>query len=163
MKNKLCDKLIKIQGVGTLVTVKLLKPYYIRTDAHRIQITLAYQYFSILIKNKVYHFIPVEDKEIIIERKTKKIINIKAKFAFQKDEDIVYFTMAELISLPDFLLQLFLIIESYYTDDKEDPKKGILENDYIIHELERLNVLKLIDDALDNRDKETFDLLVEYL
>lgn len=152
------------RGVETLVTVKMLKPYYIKTDDKHIQVILAYRYFSILIKEQVYHFIPTEEKEIIIDRKTKRIINIGAKFAFQKDEDIIYFTMAELISLPDFLLQLYLIVESYYfqgnTDSNHERK---LESDYVMQELEHLNIMRLIDHALDHRDQKAFDLLVKCL
>lgn len=142
----------------------MLKPYYIKTDDKRIRVILAYRYFSILIDKKVYHFIPIEEKEIIIDRKTKRIINIEAKFAFQKDENIIFFTMAELISLPDFLLQLYFIVESYYAQDKTGQKKEeSFEKDYVIEELERLNILRLIDRALDEHDQETFDLLVQRL
>lgn len=142
----------------------MLKPYYIKTDAKRIRVILAYQYFSILIKNKVYHFIPIEDKEIIIDRKTKRIINIEAKFAFKKDEDIIFFTMAELISLPDFLLQLYFIVESYYKQDQTNlQKEARLEINYVIQELERLNVMRMIDHALDHHDKQAFDSLTKYL
>lgn len=147
-----------------MVTVKMLKPYYIKTDANRIRVILAYQYFSILINKQVYHFVPIEAKEIIIDRKTKRILNIEAKFAFQKGKDIIYFTMAELISLPDFLLQLYFIVESYYAKDQTEQKsEANSENNYIIQELERLNIVRMIDEALDKKDEKAFHSLVKLL
>ena len=147
-----------------MVTVKMLKPYYIKTDVDRVRVILAYQYFSIFINEQVYHFVPIEAKEIIIDRKTKKIMNVEAKFAFQKGKDIIYFTMTELISLPDFLIELYFIVESYYAKDKivrEDEQN--VEIKLLINELERLNVKKVIDMALDERDEEAFYSLVKLL
>lgn len=148
-----------------LVTVKMLKPYYIKIDARTVRVILAYQYFSVLINGELYQFIPVEAKEIRINRKTKKIENIGARFAFQKDKDIIYIAMTKLISLPDFLLQLYAIVESYYSKEILDIDSD--ETDYesalLIDELERLNVKRLIDQALDERNEEAFNELVKYL
>lgn len=147
-----------------MVTVKMLKPYYIKTDAHRIRVILAYQYFSIFINKEVYHFIPIENKEIVIDRKTKRIVNIEDRFAFQKGKDIIYFKMSELIALPDFLIQLFFIIESYDARTQNNPKdKQSQETEFIIQELERLNTERLIDKALDERDESLFYSLVKLL
>src|SRR5690625_3162430 len=93
----------------------MLKPYYIKSDAHYIRVVLAYQYFAIFVNQEVYQFIPTEAKEIRINRKTQKIVNIEAKFAFQKGKNIIYIPMTELISLPDFLIQLYSIVETYYS------------------------------------------------
>lgn len=142
----------------------MLKPYYIKTDAHRIRVILAYQYFSIFINKEVYHFIPIENKEIVIDRKTKRIVNIEDRFAFQKGKDIIYFKMSELIALPDFLIQLFFIIESYDSRTQNNPKdKQSQETEFIIQELERLNTERLIDKALDERDESLFYSLVKLL
>jgi len=142
----------------------MLKPYYIKTDAYRIRVILAYQYFSIFINKEVYHFVPIENKEIVIDRKTKRIVNIDDRFAFQKGKDIIYFKMNELISLPDFLIQLYFIIESYDARTHNNPKdEQNQETEFIIQELERLNLERLVDKSLDERDEELFNSLVEYL
>lgn len=147
-----------------MVTVKMLKPYYIKTDAQRIRVILAYQYFSIFINKEVYHFVPIENNEIVIDRKTKRIVNMEDRFAFQKGKDITYFKMRELISLPDFLIQLFFIVESYDARTQKNPKnKRIQETEFIIQELERLNTERLIDKALDEKDKKAFYSLVNLL
>src|SRR5690625_4143179 len=145
-----------------MVTVKMLKPYYIKTDAYKMRVILAYQYFSILISKEVYHFVPLENKEIVIDRKTKQIVNIDDRFAFQKGKDLIYFKISELISLPDFLIQLYFIVESYDARIQKNPQDmQRQETEFIIQELERMNVKKLIDIALDERDETSFYSLVK--
>lgn len=147
-----------------LLTVKMLKPYYIKTDANQIRVVLAYQYFAIFIHNEVYQFIPTDAKEIRINRRTQKIINVDARFAFQKGKNIIYIPMTELISLPDFLIQLYSIVETYYANghiEKHDEDSH--EIDIVIDELERLNIKRLIDRSLDERDEATFQSLVKLL
>lgn len=144
-----------------MVTVNMLKPYYIKGDTKHVRVVLAYQYFSLLIKEQVYHFIPMEAKEITINRQTKKIVNIDDRFAFQKDKEIIYIAMGELITLPDFLIQLYFIIESYDAQNELE-KKSAVENT-VVKSLEQLNVKRLIDKALDERDEVTFYQLVKHL
>lgn len=145
-----------------MVSVKMLKPYQIISDDKQIKITLAYQYFSIVIEGQVYHFVPIDAKEIIICKKTKRIMNIDARFAFQREDEVVYITMVELINLPDFLIQLFFIVESHFIE-KQSKEKQETEIDLIIKQLEQQNILRLIDNALDNKDAETFYSLVKLL
>ncbi len=148
----------------SMVTVKMLKPYYVKTEEKYVRIILAYQYFSVMINKKVYQFIPVEANEIRINRKTKRVENTDAIFAFQNGKDVVNVPMAKLISIPDFLKQLHSIAESYYhnesTISKTDQEKA---THLFIHELERDNIKRLIDMALDARDENAFKELVELL
>ncbi|WP_085991335.1 IDEAL domain-containing protein [Oceanobacillus senegalensis] len=153
-----------------MVTVKMLKPYYIKTDSKYVRIVLAYQYFSVVIDNKDYQFIPIEANEFRINRRTQKVENIDAKFAFQHGKEVVYLTLAKLITLPDFLQQLHAIAGSYYiretkeTNEMEESKKdNSIESAIIIEELEKMNVKRLIDKALDDRDEAVFKELVKYL
>lgn len=144
-----------------MVTVKLLKPYYIKMSSEYIRVILAYQYFSLLINNQVYHFIPVEGKEIRINRKTKQVVNTETKFAFQKGEDTIYITMKKLISLPDFIDHLSEIVKPYYIVDEKNLLND--ENAVFFKELEKNNLLRLIDQSLDDKDKERFDSLVKLI
>lgn len=146
-----------------MVTVKTLKPYYIKVDSRAIRVILAYKHFSVLINGELYQFIPIEAKEIRINRKTRKIENIGARFAFQREKDIVYIAMTKLVSLPDFLLQLYAIVESYFSEQNNQMKemKEVDEDiDLIIQKLEKDNIKRLIDQSLDCRDKEAFQKLV---
>src|SRR5699024_10433716 len=105
-----------------MVTVKLLKPYYIKMSENYIRVILAYQYFSLLINNQVYHFIPVEGKEIRINRKTKQVVNTETKFTSQKGNDTIYITNKKLTSLTDNIEQLTNIVETYYKDEIKEVK-----------------------------------------
>ncbi|WP_106496617.1 IDEAL domain-containing protein [Lentibacillus sp. Marseille-P4043] len=146
-----------------MVTVKMLKPYYIKADDDYVRVILAYQYFAIVIHDQLYHFVPVEAKEIRINRRTQKVDNIEDKFAFQKGKDIIHIAMTELISLPDFLIQIRKIAQPYY--HKELKSKNTHKNEIaiIIDELEQNNIMRLIDKALDERNQQAFYSLTKWL
>ncbi|WP_047980853.1 IDEAL domain-containing protein [Ornithinibacillus contaminans] len=141
-----------------MVTVKLLKPYCIKTELDHIHVLLEQEYFTISIENEIYQFVPVKAKEFVINRRTKKIENLDATFAFKKDNKLFYLTMNELINLPDFLIKLYFITKPHLDMKRTE---NINDNiDVIIDELEHLNVKRLIDRALDERNEEAFyDLL----
>lgn len=147
--------------VEKMLSVRMLKPYYIKTDENYIWVILAYRYFSILIHQDLYQFIPIEAKEIKVNRNTLKIENTNDRFAFQRDEKIVYIPMYELISLPDFLDQLYRMIEPYDLEKTDSSYEE--EADLLIAQLERQNVERLIDRSLDERDEKAFYTLVKYL
>lgn len=146
-----------------MFTVKMLKPYYIKADEDHVRVILAYQYFSLFINEKVYQFVPTKAKEIQISRRTQKVVNTEALFAFQKGKDVIQVAMSELISIPDFLEQLNEIAKPYYVDESEEKITQKYESGVIIGELEYENIKRLIDKALDERDKSSFEKLVKYL
>jgi len=142
----------------------MLKPYYIKVDETYIRIILAYQYFSVVVNNKDYQFIPVEANQIKIDRNTKEVLNTDDVFVFQNGKEIVHVPMSKLISLPDFLEQLHAIAESYYIqDDQEEQDDQISETRRLINELEKQNIKRLIDAALDARDEKMFHELSQLL
>ena len=150
-----------------MVSVKLLKPYYIKMNSEYIRVILAYQYFSLIINKKVYHFIPIEGQEILVNRKTKQVVNTETKFAFQNGKDIVYLTMKKLTTLEDFMNQLDDIIKPYYDKKVEEHKKYEDKIDdqtaIIITKLEKQNIIRLIDKALDEKDEKMFQYLTKLL
>lgn len=157
------DETLK-KGGEVVVSLKMLKPYYVKTEKNFVRIILAYQYFSVVIKNKVYQFIPVESNEIRVNRRTEKIENIDAVFAFQNGKDIVNVPMVKLITLPEFLEQIHEIAKPYYFSAQNDVEiDKEFDTDLIIKQLERQNLLKLIDQALDERNEEQFKQLTELL
>lgn len=145
-----------------MITVKMLRPYYLKVDKKMVHVVLAYQYFSLLIDNQVYQFVPLEANEILVNRHTKAIENIRAKFAFQKGKDVVYKTMYELITFPDFLFHLHLIVKPYFNSFQVGLEQ-MNEVDRVIYELERMNLKRRIDHALDMKDEALFKDLVKYL
>src|SRR5690625_7776425 len=99
-----------------MITVKMLKPYYIKANAQHVRVVLAYQYFSVVINQDVYQFIPAEAKEIRPTRTKKKVENINARSASQKGKKDGYMSMTELISLPACIDQLHSIAEPSFID-----------------------------------------------
>ncbi|HLR22767.1 MAG TPA: hypothetical protein VK100_03490 [Pseudogracilibacillus sp.] len=149
-----------------MVTVKMLKPYYIKMNSEYIRVILAYQYFSLLINNNVYHFVPIEGQEILVNRKTKQVVNTETKFAFQKGKDVIYMTMKKLTSLSDFMDQLESIVQPYYDKSVMLPfkKDGLnIDTEELIKEMEEQNVKRLIDFAIDERDEQAFHQWIDVL
>src|SRR5699024_5176325 len=134
-------------------------------NSEYIRVILAYQYFSLFINKKVYHFVPIEGQEILINRKTKQVVNTETKFAFQKGKEIIYITMKKLTTLVDFMDQLEEIIKPYYEKSLDVKKQEELndQTELFIKELETRNVKRLIDKSLDDRDIHTFKTLVKLL
>jgi hypothetical protein len=148
-------------GDEVMVTVKLLKPYCIKTDAENIYVLLDEEHFTISIEKEIYQFIPTKSREFIINRFTKKIENLEATFAFKKGDNVFYLSMSELINIPDFLIKLYFLTKPHI-DYKQE--KNINDNiEVIIDELEHLNVKRLIDKALDERNEEAFYDLIALL
>lgn len=147
-----------------MVTVKMLKPYYIKMNSEYIRVILAYQYFSLFIDEQVYHFVPIEGQEILINRKTKRVVNTETKFAFQKGKEVLYITVKKLTTLLDFMNQLEVIIGPYYETDLAREEQLINEeNELLFRELEKQNVKRLIDTSLDENDEVLFKELCKLI
>lgn len=139
-------------------------------NSEYIRVILAYQYFSLFINKQVYHFVPIEGQEILVNRRTKKVVNTETKFAFQRGKDVIYITMKKLTSLVDFMDQLEEIIQPYYEPETEE-KSHVAQSDkdlndvtaLIIKELEVQNIKRLIDQALDAQDEKSFYELSQLL
>lgn len=142
-----------------MVSIKLLKPYFIKINSEFIRIILAYQYFSIIINHKTYQFVPIEGQEIIINRKTSQVVNTETKFAFQKENHIIYLTLKKLSTLNDFSQQIEEIIKPYDVPIDEINKGVSSEVDKLIRALELENIKKLIDLAIDSGDQKLFHRL----
>lgn len=142
-----------------MVSIKMLKPYYIQADDAYVRVVLAHQYFTIILNKQAYQFVPFKSKEIKINRRTQKVENVDAQFAFQKGKDIIYMTMSDLLSVPEFLVQLDVIVR-VYVEQKREPD---IEDTAVIDELVRMNVKRMIDKALDSRNEAEFYRLVKML
>ncbi|WP_079527309.1 IDEAL domain-containing protein [Halobacillus hunanensis] len=146
-----------------MLNVKMLKPYYVKEDKRFIRVVLAYQYFSLFIDDELYQFIPKESREIIIDRKRKRVHNVFDIFVFQRGKRIVYVSVADLIALPDFLTHLHSITAPYYKEDVENLIEEKTDIAAIIGELEKNNLQRLIDQSLDLRDQDAFTTLTKTL
>ncbi|GGF30958.1 hypothetical protein GCM10010954_32660 [Halobacillus andaensis] len=140
-----------------MLTIKMLKPYYVKEDKRFIRVVLAYQYFSLFIDDELYQFIPMESREIIIDRKSKRVHNVFDIFVFQRGKRIVYVSVADLLKLPEFLTHLNSITFPYEADNIDKPKDpAISQVENIIADMEKENLRRLINIAIDRSDKKAF-------
>ena|SRR5690625_4569638 len=147
--------------------VKSIKPNDVKVDKNYIYVTLAFCSFTIVINDKTYQFIPNMSNRIKVDRTTKKVKNTEAIFSFHNDTETIYIGLSELIRLPEFLYQLDWIIDPFYRGREGSSPRSEPENEQedtltqlIIEELEQLNIKYLIDQALDERDEDTFYKLI---
>lgn len=140
-----------------------MRPYHIKVNEEYIHLKLDHQFFYIYMDHKEYQFTPTLSKEIIIHRKTQKIYNTGATFAFKNGGKTVQIPMSKLLYHPQFLNQVDNIAKPYYYKHDPDTKSPETEIDLIINELEQENKKRLIDYALDQWDEELFYQLVNKL
>ncbi|MBH0230692.1 IDEAL domain-containing protein [Halobacillus yeomjeoni] len=143
-----------------MLNIKMLKPYYVKEDKRFIRVVLAYQYFSLFIDNELYQFVPVESREIIIDRTRKRVHNVFDIFVFQRGKKMVYVSVADLLHTPEFITHLKTIIEPYY--EEEDSLEDDVYSDEVqgvIKELEKANLRRLIDHSIDTNDPDAFQTL----
>lgn len=72
-----------------MMQVQYLKPFYTKVTGNKLRLVFAFQYLSILNEGEIYHFIPIEGKEMIIDLKTQQIDNISDVFVFQKGDRFI--------------------------------------------------------------------------
>ncbi|GAB3804948.1 IDEAL domain-containing protein [Virgibacillus kimchii] len=144
-----------------MLAFKTIKPYHLETDSDYVYLVLAKSDFTILINYKEYNFIPMKARKIKVNRVTGQIVNPHDIYAFQRGQNIIYITLTRFIQMTDFLVELHRFVKPYcYPQDKFDM---IYDNDMVIDELERLNVKRLIDRALDQGDRDSFYKLLKKL
>ncbi|QDP41301.1 IDEAL domain-containing protein [Radiobacillus deserti] len=144
-----------------MLSVKMLKPYYIKEEDECLRVVLAYQYFSLLLDNKVYQFVPLESREIRVNRDTQKVENQDDIFVFQRGKEYSRVALADLLKLNDFLTNLNAIIDPYINNDRTLIKEA--DVDEVIAQLEKENLKRLIDEALEKNDQEQFITLTNQL
>ncbi|WP_425486378.1 IDEAL domain-containing protein [Gracilibacillus halotolerans] len=147
--------------MSSLPTIKTFKPYYVKDDGDHIRVVLAYQYFSIVINEIVYHFVPLEAREIRINRITQKVENKNDIFVFQNGKKYESISVANLMRIKDFQLHLASILSPYMVLTKMDVTHD--EINAVIMELEKSNIHRLIDQALDEKNEADFLKYTELL
>jgi hypothetical protein len=137
-----------------------MKPFYIKKEDGRINLVFAYQYFSIKKEDEIFHFVPVEGKEIIVNAKTMQVENLSEVFVFQKGNRFIRLPLYQLLLVSDIHTHLLSIIEN--TDEKESTSFPIEGMEEIIQQLEKENFERMIDYALIQRNEALFQELQEY-
>ena len=148
---------------GTMIHVQYLKPFYTKVTDNSLRLVFAYQYFSITKDEELYHFIPVDGKEMIINLNTMQIENLSEIFVFQRGNRFIRYPLYQLLVQSDVHDHLMSIIDDAVTQ-KETVNlvtcKEESEIDDIITLLEERNLERLIDEALAERNEALFYDLV---
>jgi len=143
-----------------MLQVKLMKPFYSKQEGQIRKLVFAYQYFSILKDDELFHFIPVEGKEIIINIKTYKVENLSEVFVFQKGNRFIRLPLYQLLLVSDIHIHLQTILQLDDMSDNEIMDDVQEEAEMAIQELEEENRYRMIDYALQARNESLFNRLI---
>lgn len=137
-----------------MLSINMLQPYYVKEEKQTVRVVLAFQYFSLWLDEQIYQFVPLEAREIKVNRNTLAVENKKDIFVFQKGKKFASVSLADLLKLEDFHTRLQSIIYPYVKKDTTVLEKD--EINEIIIALEKQNVKRLIDQALETDDYQKF-------
>ncbi|MEG0259396.1 MAG: IDEAL domain-containing protein [Lysinibacillus sp.] len=146
-----------------MMHVQYMKPFYTKVTGEKLRLVFAYQYFSILKDKEIFHFIPIEGKEMIINLQTQQIENLSEVFVFQKGNRFIRLPLYQLLLITNVHEHLAPILESATPQQpalKIESTVSEEELEEIIAELEQKNLDNLIDEALTNRDETLFHRLL---
>lgn len=146
-----------------MLEVKRMEPFYTKRDGARLKMVFAYQYFSIIKDEELFHFIPVEGKEIVINLSSLQIENLSEVFVFQKGSRFIRLPLYQLLLVSNIHDHLELILDELELKRGEQLLEAPSEVDLLIRELEDCNRLRLIDQALEQRDEALFHKLANDL
>lgn len=149
-----------------MIHVQFMKPFYTKVTGDQLRLVFAYQYFSIIKDDEVFHFIPIEGKEMIVNLKTMQVENLSEVFVFQKGNRFIRLPLYQLLLISNVHEHLVPILENSapHIIEEAPPKPAErTEVDEMIFSLERDNIARLIDEALARNDKDLFNHLVEQL
>ncbi len=146
-----------------MMQVQYMKPFYTKITGDKLRLVFAYQYFSILKENEIFHFIPIEGKEMIINLNTQQIENISEVFVFQKGNRFIRLPLYQLLLITNVHEHLAPILESATPKPQLPLVSSVTvgEVEHLIAELEQQNIDYLIDQALLDHNKALFFELLQ--
>ncbi|MGE7917409.1 IDEAL domain-containing protein [Viridibacillus sp. NPDC093762] len=150
-----------------MLHVRRMEPFYTKKEGNRLKLVFAYQYFSITKEDELYHFVPVEGKEIIINLNNLQIENLSEVFVFQKGSRFIRLPLYQLLTISNIHDHLKIIYDSLeLSKEKGKTEQFISTNKEVVDlitQLEKDNKLRLIDHALAVRDENLFITLTHKL
>lgn len=148
------------EGGDQMLHVKLMKPFYSKQEGQIRKLVFAYQYFSIMKDEELFHFIPLEGKEIVVNMETYKVENLSEVFVFQKGNRFIRLPLYQLLLVSDIHVHLQSILQHGHMEDSEIMSDVQLEAKEAIKLLEEENRERMIDYALLERDEDLFKKLL---
>ena len=143
-----------------MLHVQLMKPFYTKQEGQTMKLVFAYQYFSIRKDEELFHFIPVEGKEIIVNLGTYQVENLSEVFVFQKGNRFIRLPLYQLLLVSDIHIHLQTILQQGKMDDSEIMSDVLEEAGEAILSLEEGYRNRMIDYALAIRDESLFQKLI---
>lgn len=147
-----------------MIQVQFMKPFYTKVSGTKLRLVFAYQYFSITKDDEIFHFIPIEGKEMIVDLNTMQVDNLSEVFVFQRGNRFVRLPLYQLLLVSNVHEYLMPIIENVSTYVKPATSGEVSEFNEevegIVRELEESNLARLIDNALAERDEALFHYLM---
>lgn len=149
-----------------MIQVQFMKPFYTKLSDSKLRLVFAYQYFSITKDEEIFHFIPIEGKEMIVDLNTMQVENLSEVFVFQRGNRFVRLPLYQLLLVSNVHEYLTPIIENVSTQFKPSQVEPLYQFDEevegIVRGLVEENLSRLIDNALESRNEALFhDLMVE--
>ncbi|MBZ5202090.1 transcriptional regulator [Planomicrobium chinense] len=144
-----------------MLHVKLMKPFYTKKEDHLVRFVFAYQYFSILKDDELFHFIPVEGKEIVVNLNTFQVENLSEVFVFQKGNRFIRLPLYQLLLVSDIHMHLQAILQEEREGLLEVNDQAKQEAEEAIQFLEQENFNRMIDHALTLHDEAMFNDLLK--
>lgn len=136
-----------------MLHVEMMKPFHTEMKEGKIRLVFAYQYFSLRKDDEVFSFIPVEGKEIVINKDTLQVENLSEVFVFQKGNRFIRLPLYQLLLVSDVHDHLKSLIEPVAEQAELKESEEVVQ---LIAELERENFERLMDSALMQRDADLF-------
>jgi len=143
-----------------MLHVQLMKPFYSKLEGQKMKLVFAYQYFSIKKDDELFHFIPVEGKEIIVNMHTYQVENLSEVFVFQKGNRFIRLPLYQLLLVSDIHMHLQTILQHGQSEESEPANDVKEEASEFITLLEEANRSRMIDYALKIRDEDLFNRLL---
>lgn len=84
-----------------MIQVQYLKPFFKKVTGNKLRLVFAFQYLSILNEGEIFHFTPIEGKEMIIDLNTQQIENISDVFVFQKGDRFIRLSLYQFSLITD--------------------------------------------------------------
>lgn len=146
-----------------MLHIQRMKPFYMTQEQTRVRLVFEYQYFTIKKGEELFHFIPSEGKEIHINLRNLQVENLGEIFVFQKGSRFIRLPLYQLLLISDIHTHLKVILEGADIMESDPMFTEPGEAEMLIAELERANLMNLIDRALAEGDRDGFHRLTEQL
>lgn len=141
-----------------MLQVQYMQPILTTRTHTTLRFVFAYEHFIIRQHDQLFHFVPMEAKEMIINLHDMQIQNMTDIFVFCNDTQMIRLPLFQLMLISNIQQYLHVIIEKSKATPKHHQRK--INVDALLNELEAENTNRLIDYALDTHNKTLFQQLV---